>query len=69
MTNGLLVDEAIQEAKKLKPSKSQPTIIQRAEEALSRAGLHEGRRENQVPQSMILLVSSGRVMKTSYCGN
>jgi uncharacterized protein len=51
MTKGLPFDEAIRETKKLKPSKSQPRIIQRAEEALSKAGLYEGRREDQVSGS------------------
>lgn len=39
---------AIEATKKLKPTKSIPKIVQRAEEALSKVGLYEGRRTDKM---------------------
>jgi len=51
ITAGLSLDKAIEATKELKPSKSQPKIIQRAEEALLKVGLYERGRANQVSGS------------------
>jgi uncharacterized protein len=51
MTKGMSIEDAIAETKQLKPSKSAPTIIKRAQEALSKVGLYERRREGQVSSS------------------
>jgi uncharacterized protein YwgA len=51
MSKGMASDTAIDETKQLKPSKSEPKIIVRALEALSKVGLYERRREDQVPST------------------
>ena len=51
MCTGLSEEKAIAATKNLKPSKSEPKIIERAEEALSKVGLYERRRTNQVSSS------------------
>jgi uncharacterized protein len=51
MSVGYPETKAVQATKELKPSKSEPKIIQRAEEALSRVGLYETRRTDQVSSS------------------
>jgi uncharacterized protein len=51
LTVGLSPDDAIRETKKLKPSKAQATIVGRAEEALRKADLYEGKRAHQMPNS------------------
>jgi uncharacterized protein YwgA len=49
MSKGMDCEGATKKTKELKPSKSEPKIIERAYEALFRVGLHEGRRTDQVP--------------------
>jgi uncharacterized protein YwgA len=51
MTIGYARDKAIQATKELKPSKSEPKIVQRAQEALSGIGLHERGRTDQMSSS------------------
>jgi uncharacterized protein len=51
MSKGMSRTKAIEETKKLKPSKSQPKIIQRAQEALSKVGLDERGRTDQMSGS------------------
>ena len=48
---GYAGDRAIQATKELKPSKAAPAIIQRAQEALSKVGLYERGRADQVSGS------------------
>jgi uncharacterized protein YwgA len=48
---GLSTDKAIEATKNLKPSKSEPKIIKRAQEALSKVGLDERGRTDQVSSS------------------
>jgi uncharacterized protein YwgA len=49
MNTGHPADSAVKATQKLKPTKSVPKIVQRAEEALSKVGLYEGRRADQMP--------------------
>jgi len=51
MNKGMSAEDAIAETRQLKPSKSAQAIINRAREALLKAGLYERRREGQVPSS------------------
>jgi uncharacterized protein YwgA len=48
MNAGQAAESAIEATKKLKPTKSAPKIVQRAEEALSKVGLYESGRADQV---------------------
>lgn len=48
MGTGFDPSRAIEETKRLKPSKSEPIIVRRATEALSKVGLYERRRTDQV---------------------
>jgi uncharacterized protein YwgA len=51
MREGLSAAAAVSATKELKPSKSEPNIIRRAEDALAKAGLDERRRADQVSDS------------------
>ena len=51
MNNGDAAASAIEATRKLKPTKSAPKIVQRAEEALSKVGLYERGRADQVSRS------------------
>jgi uncharacterized protein len=51
ISNGYSLEDAIRATTELKPSKSQPTIIQRAKEALLKVGLYEGGGTDQMPSS------------------
>jgi uncharacterized protein YwgA len=51
MCTGLSDEKAIAATKNLKPSKSEPKIIERAQEALSKVGLYERGRTDQVSSS------------------
>ena len=48
MNAGQAAEKAIEATKKMKPTKSAPRIVQRAEEALSKVGLYERGRADQV---------------------
>ena len=51
MSRGMSIGDAISETRRIKPMKSDPQIIKRAQEALTRAGLYERGRADQVPSS------------------
>jgi len=51
MSQGLSPENAVEATTELKPSKSQPKIVQRAKEALSKVGLYESGRANQMSGS------------------
>jgi uncharacterized protein YwgA len=51
MSTGLTAEKAIEATKNLKPSKSEPKIIRRAQEALSKVGLYERGGADQVSSS------------------
>lgn len=48
MSKGLAAEDAVRETKELKPSKSEPKIIERAKDALAGIGLYERGRADQV---------------------
>jgi uncharacterized protein YwgA len=51
MSKGMNVENAVEETQQLKPSKAVPRIVNRAREALLKAGLYEGRRKGQMSSS------------------
>ena len=51
LRQGLSLEGAVEATRELKPTKSEQVILMRAKEALAKVGLHERRRENQVPGS------------------